>query len=289
VSAFGFLRERIDLVDVAGQFTALRPSGRAYFGRCPYPGHRDESPSFYIYPDSRFYCYGCRSSGDVTDLWSGVKGVEAGIAAALDLAREFGVELPSANPEEQRQAEERRRLEAEYFGEAEEAHDALRRHRHVAAWWEGRGFDDSLRQRFLLGARDGNAVIPFWNRGRVESFILRRLQGEPKYELQRAEKFVWGFRPLFIPGPAHGEVFLVEGYVDALALAALGYPAAAIGGTGMSDRQLEELRALRGPIYILPDADESGKEAAQDWVQKLYPKALLCAPSYEREADRRGD
>jgi DNA primase len=129
----------------------------------------------------------------------------------------------------------------------------------------------------------GAAVIPFWNRGRVEGFVRRYLEGEPKYKLQKAEKFVRGYRPLFIPGTAHGEVFLVEGYVDALALAALGYSAVAVGGTHASDRQLEELRRLPELIYILPDSDEPGNKAAREWVEKLCPKALLCPTNYEKE------
>ena len=71
-------------------------------------------------------------------------------------------------------------------------------------------------------------------------------------------------------------MFLVEGYVDALALAALGYPAIAVGGTHMSERQLEELRHLPGPIYILPDADESGTRRPGSWPSSSTPR-LRCA------------
>jgi DNA primase len=283
MSAFEFLREHIDLSDLAGRYTELRPSGKAYAGRCPHPDHEDQNPSLYVYPDSRFHCYGCGWHGDVTDFWAGVNAIEPGIGAAMDLAREFGIEPPGVDPEAQRLAGERRRKEEEYLKRAEKFHEALTRDREVTSWWQQRGFGGDLTQRFLLGAYEGAAVIPFWNRGRVEGFVRRYLEGEPKYKLQKAEKFVRGYRPLFIPGPVYDEVFLVEGYVDALALAALGYPAVAVGGTHMSDRQLEELRCLPGHIYILPDADESGDRAARDWVEKLYPKAFLCPPNYEKE------
>jgi DNA primase len=287
VSVFEVVRERVELVELAGQYTELRPAGRAHVGRCPHPDHEDKNPSFHVYPDNRFRCYGCGWRGDVTDLWAGVNGIESGIEAALDLAREFGIEVPGSDPEAQRKVKDRRRLEVEYLEKAGRGHDALQQNPEVAAWWEGRGFDENLRQRFLLGAYDGAAVIPFWNKGRVEGLIRRRLEGEPKYELPKAEKFVRGYRPLFIPGAIRGETFLVEGYVDALALAALGCPAAAVGGTYMSDRQLDELRRLPGPIYVLPDADESGERAARTWLEKLYPNALLCQPDYEKENDNR--
>jgi DNA primase len=287
VNAFAYLRDKVDLVQLAGRYTDLRPSGRAYAGRCPRPDHEDCNPSFYVYPDGRFHCYGCGWHGDATDLWAGVSGVKPGIGAALNLARELGIELPNVDPEAQRKADERRRKEAGYLEDAERYHGALTEKPGVAAWWERRGFDESMRQRFLLGAHEGDAVIPFWNRGRVEGFVTRRLRGEPKYVLRRAEEFVRGYRPLFIPGQIGGGAFLVEGYVDALALAALGCPAVAVGGTHISEHQLEELRRLPGPLYILPDADEPGAVAARDWVEKLYPRALLCPPNYEKEDEYR--
>jgi len=293
VSAFDVLRERIDLVAVAGQYTDLRSSGRAYVGRCPHPDHEDENPSFHVYPDCRFHCYGCGWRGDVTDLWAGVRGAEAGIEAALDLAREFGVELPSVDPEEQRQAEERRRLEAEYLWEAEKAHEALQQYLHVPEYWERRGFGEDLQKRFLLGAVLGGteATIPFWNMGRVHGLIRRKLENGSghKYVLPTKDDLLLGYRPLFIPGSAHGEVFLVEGYVDALTLVSLGYPAIAVGGTHISDRQMQELRQLRGPFYVLPDTDESGIKAARDWAKQLYPKAFVCPPNYEKENNNRDD
>jgi DNA primase len=81
--------------------------------------------------------------------------------------------------------------------------------------------------------------------------------------------------------------FLVEGVVDALAVAALGESVVAIGGTSISREQREALARLPGPLYILPDADEEGQKAARNWVRDLYPKALLCPAEYGEEA--RGD
>jgi DNA primase len=71
--------------------------------------------------------------------------------------------------------------------------------------------------------------------------------------------------------------------VDALVLVTLGYDAVAVGGTYMSKHQVGELRVLAGRIYILPDNDETGEEAARQWVDDLYPNALLCPSNYEEE------
>ena len=288
-SVFETLRGEVDLAQLASRYTELRPSGRASVGRCPHPGHEDQSPSFHVYADCRFYCFGCRWHGDVTDFWAGVKGLNPGLEAALDLAREYGVSVPDmgaeAQEEAQEEAENRRRLEAKYLEQATECHEALSRHPEIAEWWTKRGFSEELRQCYLLGANANGteAIVPFWHRGRVQSLIRRKMEGEPKYLLSKREEFPKGCRPLFIPGPVKGETFVVEGYVDGLALAALGYGVAAVGGTHANDEQMEELKRLPGPLYILPDNDAEGLRAARGWVRKLYPKALLCPPNYNKE------
>jgi DNA primase len=123
-------------------------------------------------------------------------------------------------------------------------------------------------------------------RGRVKVLIRRKLRDEPKkYLYPNAEDFSEGHRPLFIPGPVRDGSFLVEGIVDALALAAVGESAVAIGGTGISREQLRELESLPGPLYIIPDADDQGAAAAREWVRHLYPRGLLCPAEYGGEAE----
>jgi DNA primase len=134
VSTFEMLRERVDLAELAGRHTELKKSGRTLAGRCPFPNHQDSTPSFHVYPDGRFHCFGCRRHGDVVDLWAGVRGIEPGITAALDLAREYGVELPDRNPGGQREARERRDREKECMRQAGACHRALSRRPHVVEW-----------------------------------------------------------------------------------------------------------------------------------------------------------
>ena len=207
-----------------------------------------------------------------------------------DNLREHGEEEHAALPGETGQpAEGRQRKEAENLQQAKGYHEALDRNTAVTAWWEERGFDEGLRRRFLLGARkEAEAIIPFWNGGSVQGFILRNLEDDPDkekplYKLQKAEWFVSGYWPLFIPGSLGNWNYLVEDYVDALALAALGYPAIAVSGTSFGERQMEELHRLPGKLYVLPGATKDGAETARKWVEELYPRALLCPPSYGEE------
>jgi DNA primase len=254
--------------------------------RCVSQEHEDAHPSMHIYPDHA-HCFSCGFRGDVTDVWAAMRGFDRPIDAALDLAREHGVELPQADPGLQKKAQERREKESRYLKQARACHRALDSYPRVGEWWDGRGFGEDLRERFFLGTnRDGtSAVIPFWHRGRVKGLIRRKLRGEPKYIYPTLEDFPEGHRPLFIPGPVRAGAFLVEGILDALAIAALGESAIAVGGTGISNEQMRGLRNAPGPLYVLPDADEEGAKAAREWVRELYPKALLCPAEYGGETN----
>lgn len=44
----------------------LRHSGSRLVGLCPF--HEERTPSFFIFPDNHFHCYGCQVHGDVIDF-----------------------------------------------------------------------------------------------------------------------------------------------------------------------------------------------------------------------------
>jgi DNA primase len=279
VSIFAALREQVPV-------DSILETNSGDKDHCVSPEHEDADPSMHLYGD-HVHCYACGFHGDVVDVYAALRGFDRPIDAALDLAREHGIELPQRDPQAQKKAQEGRDKEDRYLKQARACHRALDRHARVGEWWDERGFGEDLRERFLLGTnKDGTAaVIPFWHRGRVKGLIRRKLRGEPKYIYPKLEDFPEGHRPLFIPGPVRAGAFLAEGIIDALAIAALGESAIAVGGTGISEVQMRGLRNIPGLLYVLPDADEEGAKAAREWVRNLYPKALLSAAEYGGETD----
>src|SRR5215217_6085217 len=281
MNVFEILREQVALDRVV-------PANIPTRARCVAPDHPDNLPSMHLY-DDHVHCFACGFHGDVVDVWAAMSGFDRPVEAALDLAREFGVSLPELSEEVRQKAAERREAEARHQSVAKASHRALERHAGVREWWEKRGFGDELQKRFVLGAnKDGTeAVIPFWSRGRVLFLIRRKLQGEPKYILPSSEELPEGYKPLFIPGSLGCEIFIVEGFIDALAVAATGRSAVAVGGTWISDEQKVDLRRLlpeEGRLYCLTDNDDSGVEAARAWGREFFPKAFVCGSSYGENA-----
>ncbi len=62
------IKQRNPIAEViASHGVALRDSGSHLVGLCPF--HRDEHPSFAVYPETRsFYCFGCNAGGDDIDF-----------------------------------------------------------------------------------------------------------------------------------------------------------------------------------------------------------------------------
>lgn len=83
------------LAQYAGELTELRSAGGDRLkGLCPL--HEEKTPSFVVYEDGHFHCFGCSAHGDVLDLFMAVEGIpddQAGTALA-ELAQRRGVELP---------------------------------------------------------------------------------------------------------------------------------------------------------------------------------------------------
>ena len=64
----------------------LRKHGTYWQGHCPYPNHEDKSPSFTVYQERFFECYGCGQKDDIFTLVSLVDGLERFDDAVTSLA-----------------------------------------------------------------------------------------------------------------------------------------------------------------------------------------------------------
>jgi DNA primase len=85
------IKEKINIVDVVGQYVQLRRAGRTYMARCPF--HKEKTASFHVSPERGTYkCFGCGEGGDIFSFVEKIEGVD--FATALkQLAEKAGVKL----------------------------------------------------------------------------------------------------------------------------------------------------------------------------------------------------
>src|SRR3972149_2414752 len=98
------VKQKLDIIDIASQYTKLQKSGRNFRGLCPF--HQEKTPSFYIFPDRQsWHCFGaCGTGGDVFSLVMRAESLEFGEALSR-LAQRAGVVLEPRNRKEDQKKE----------------------------------------------------------------------------------------------------------------------------------------------------------------------------------------
>ncbi|WP_051273605.1 CHC2 zinc finger domain-containing protein [Desulfotruncus alcoholivorax] len=118
----------INIVEVINRYNIveLKKRGRRWMARCPL--HDDHSPSFVVFPNGKWKCFGCGEYGDAVDLVAKVFKLKL-IEAARMVARDFGIEAnkplsPADRKKVIRQAR-KREMERAFCEKLEQAHETL--------------------------------------------------------------------------------------------------------------------------------------------------------------------
>ncbi|MCK4626931.1 MAG: DNA primase, partial [Phycisphaerae bacterium] len=86
------VQQATDIVDVVGQYVALKKRGKEFVGLCPF--HEDHRPSMYVSPAKQIYkCFACGAGGSVFQFLMGLQKV-AFPEAVRQLAERAGIPIP---------------------------------------------------------------------------------------------------------------------------------------------------------------------------------------------------
>ena len=84
--------ERSDIVEIIGNYTALKKAGRNFKALCPF--HNEKTPSFVVNPDKQiFHCFGCGVGGNAVGFLMRQEHMEFPEALRF-LANKAGVVIP---------------------------------------------------------------------------------------------------------------------------------------------------------------------------------------------------
>lgn len=85
------IRDRVDIVELIGQYVQLKKTGKNYSGLCPF--HKEKSASFSVEPNKQFfYCFACSKGGNIFTFLTQFEGISFP-EAVRRLAKRAGVEI----------------------------------------------------------------------------------------------------------------------------------------------------------------------------------------------------
>lgn len=85
------IKDRLDIVQIIGEYVRLKKAGINYKANCPF--HNEKSPSFMVQPEKQFWhCFGCNKGGDVFSFLQEMEGIDFSEALKI-LAGRAGVTL----------------------------------------------------------------------------------------------------------------------------------------------------------------------------------------------------
>ncbi len=102
------IKDKINIVEVVGQYVQLHRAGRTYTAKCPF--HKEKTPSFHVSPERGTYiCFGCGEKGDVFSFVQKMESIDFPTALKL-LAERVGVVLKHSFVPKQENVEKEERL-----------------------------------------------------------------------------------------------------------------------------------------------------------------------------------
>jgi DNA primase len=311
------IRVRVDIAALIGESVALKPAGRGSLkGLCPFHGERTPSFHVHV-DRGFFYCFGCGAKGDVFDFVMRSASVDFRDALRMLGERVGIEVRSAPDTHRRRDLRDVNEAAQAFFvaqgpGSPAEAYwqrrgiepDVARRWGlgYAPAEWSAllqslvaRGLrdDDLLAAGLVTENERGRRYDRFRDRltfpirdplGRIVGFAGRVLgDGVPKYlntpetALFKKGSILYGLdlaRPAI---RASGEVIVVEGYMDVLALHQHGFDnVVAVLGTALSVEQADELARLDVQRVLLAfDADEAGQRAVLAGLERSVGRRFL--------------
>ncbi len=144
------IKDRLNILDIVGQYVELHRAGKHFKGRCPF--HGEKTPSFHVSPErGTYHCFGGGVGGDIFSFIEAIDGVDFK-EALKTLAQKAGVELIPEAPEKRT---EREQLVASIEAATKFYEEQLGQNSEARAYLEKRGVTKETIAKWRIGYAPG--------------------------------------------------------------------------------------------------------------------------------------
>lgn len=140
------IKNKLDIVEVIGQYLKLQKVGANYKALCPF--HKEKTPSFLVSPARQiWHCFGCNTGGDIFTFVMKIENIEFKEALEM-LAKKAGVRLIQESPQARSQKQRLIDINKEAVSFFEKN---LWQNKEVVEYLHQRGLKDETIKEFHLG------------------------------------------------------------------------------------------------------------------------------------------
>jgi len=281
------LKSNPGVLRVYAQYVSLKKAGDKYVGKCPFPEHRDSSPSFTVFSDMRASCFGCGANMNIFQLVMKMDGCDFKTAV-----KKVKAEVGETSWEQAKQKVEStfkpvsepktyKTITLEQFGKLEsalkESQDAIR------FLQEQRGISLPTAQRLHVGfvqnlgslaGADGADIsgkgwlaFPSIEDGKVVSVKYRSVARKKPGGFARQPGMATALWNVETISPFDA-VYVVEGEFDVLALEQAGFKAVSVPAAGIKLTPEMKDKLMQASLVILAGDTDAAGTASMDKLWK---------------------
>ncbi|WP_256211589.1 DnaB-like helicase C-terminal domain-containing protein [Selenomonas ruminantium] len=258
-------------------------SDGTYRCACPiHGGHNDTA--FVVYPDNRYYCFGCHSSGDIIRYVMGRDGCSFETAIHT-LCDDFGLTI--SDTDEYREHSSIVQRNDEWIGRMRKELPT------VVDYLHKRGLTDETIEAYQLGYSDKlkALTIPMFDEWhRPVAFLYRFFEGKPKYKNSKNVKglftkgeFLFGLPQAQKNLKETRTLMLAEGAFDCMSAVQQGNCCVAYCGISITKSHVERIKGMlktveNSKVVLCPDNDGKASKfvrRARDLFKNHAPKTVV--------------
>jgi len=309
------IKNKTSISEIISNYIKINKAGKNYSALCPF--HAEDSPSFYIFPESNTYhCFGCGAHGDLISFVQNYEHVDF-IEALKKVSIYAGIPLELNSKVKPPEIIFNENINKIYM-------DTLLNISAKSKVWEflkRRGIDENIVREYEIGFSEGKEIseylksqkmnenIPFKmgminkkkeffsnriiipirnNNGDLAGFSGRTIDNQlgPKYintpenNYFKKSKLLYLFYKNEKYIKQNDFAIVVEGYFDAISMSNSGFQnTVAVLGTALTEEHSKYLKNATSNIITMFDMDDAGQQATIKTIDNLFKKGFKIAVS----------
>lgn len=270
------IKDTVDLKELVSEYTVLNKESCGWSGKCPFPNHNDDTPSFFIKQDKNkeyWHCFGCDTHGDCIDFIKNMYPDKTWTDAVLFLSNKYKIPL---NNKYEKEYKRNKLLANKYKKDIDNKalyylYSRGLSNEEINKWTIGY---DKITDRIVFPLYDRfNNIIGF-NKRVINNSKEQKYKNSKTSDIFNKSSYLYGLNNI---NKDTKYIIITEGVMDVILATKYNLNNVVCTlGTALTQQHVPILKQLNKEIIILYDGDKKGKESIIKAANLLLENNLYC-------------